>query len=332
MRKLHIHVGLAKTGTTFLQEVVFPRSAFCYLGKTSDIHRESRLDSDPFMFFKYLLNENSGSCFAKMPVAKDKIKQFSGLYSYYQNMIKEEQMLLMSDESFTVNPLNRFMRFIVKRCAEVVGELEDQEACYRNGFSLSEYLLGSRDQLSQSFKEQLIASNTISFKIQRCLDALGAELGGILLVNRDFGSWFASYFLQFVKAERENLGHLEGTLSPQLLFTIAGCVVCCDRFLKDHDRSGFVFASSFASCIERNFGSEVLKVVSYSPSPSIFCENLRPVLQSYGIKPSVLEKVCKLEMRKNETRVGPLIFRGEAEIIRLRDKFSTILNNLVDIK
>ena len=127
------------------------------------------------MFFKYLLNENSGSCFAKMPVAKDKIKQFSGLYSYYQNMIKEEQMLLMSDESFTVNPLNRFMRFIVKRCAEVVGELEDQEACYRNGFSLSEYLLGSRDQLSQSFKEQLIESNTISFKIQRCLDALGAE-------------------------------------------------------------------------------------------------------------------------------------------------------------
>ena len=329
MKKLHIHVGLAKTGTTFLQEVIFPRTAFCYLGKTSDIHRESCLDADPFMFFKYLLNENSGSCFSKMPVTRENFKQLSGHYKHYRNMIREEQVLLISDESFTVNPLNLFMRFIVKKCANVVGEVEGQEACYRHGFSLFEHLLGSKDELSQAFKEKLIASNTISFKIQRCLDALGAELGSVLLVDRDFGSWFPSYFLQFVKAERKNLGYLKDGISPELMFTIAGFVVCCDRFLKDHARPGFVFTSSFSSCIEKHFGSNILNIIPYSQSPSIFYENLQPVLNGYGIKPSIFEEAGQFERRKNETRMGSFSFRGEAEILHLRDKFSTSLNYLI---
>ena len=89
------------------------------------------------MFFKYLLNsDNSGSCFAKMQIAKDQIEQFTDLYGYYRDMIREEQVLLLSDESFTANPLNLFMRFIVKICSKEVGDARGAEACYGIGFFL----------------------------------------------------------------------------------------------------------------------------------------------------------------------------------------------------
>lgn len=332
MKKLSIHVGLAKTGTTFLQEIVFPRTDFCYLGKTSVIHRKSCLDSDPFMFFKYLLNENSGLCFAKMPVAKEQVDQLVALYGYYRNMIRGRQKLLISDESFTGNPLNLLMRFIVKRCLEGVSGIKSQEDCYERGYSLAEHLFCSRNEHSRAFQERLLSSNTISLKIQRCLDALGAELGNVLLVDRDFGSWFPSYFLQFVKAERENLGYLQDVVCPELLFAVAGFVVCCDRFLMDRARPGFVFASSFANCIERDFGSDALDVVQYSSNPSCFYENLQPVFSNYGISPLVLEQVSRFEARRNAACVGPLSFRGEVEILRLRGRFSAKLNDLAGIK
>ena len=332
MKKLHIHIGLAKTGTTFLQDVVFPQTTFCYLGKALDIHKKSDLDVDPFMFFKYLLNsDNSGSCFAKMPIAKDQIEQFTGLYGYYRDMMREEQVLLLSDESFTANPLNRFMRFIIKICSKEVGDARGAEASYRIGFSLAEHFFGSSDGLSLSFKEQLLSSNFISLKIQKCLDALDVELGSILLLDRDFGSWFVSYFLQFLKVERESLGFLGGVISPDIVFASAGFAVYCDQFLKDRSGSGFVFASSFSDSIQRDFGSNVLNVVQYSSDSSVFWDNLQPVLSVYGVSSAICEKARQSKTRINATHLGQCSFQGEAEILRSRSLLSRRLNSFAGI-
>lgn len=331
MKKLHIHVGLPKTGTTFLQEVVFPETSFCYLGKNSDLSRRGALNCDPFMFFKYLENENSAFSFAEMRVANDKIEQLVRHYNYYHEMIRDKQMLLISDEAFTGNPLNTFMKNILRQCNQRIRGARNREASFARGVSLAEFLIDTQDNESLKTKQQLLSGNLISLKIQRCLDSLGAELGSILLVDRDFGSWFTSFFLQFVKVERYGLGFLKGMLSPDLLFAAAGFVIRWDYFLKDIGRPGLALSSSFSRCIERDFGPGVLSIVQYSSCPSVFAENLKPILAGYGVNPASCDKVRRIEIGKNVTHPGQFVFQGEADIFFLKSEFSRELNALVQL-
>ena len=156
MKKLHMHVGLPKTGTTFLQEVIFPETSFCYLGKKSDISRQGALNSDPFMFFKYLENENSAYSFAEMPVAKSKIQQLVEHYNYYHEMIRDKQMLLISDEAFTGNPLNTFMKSILRWCNEAIRGASNHEASFARGVSLAECLINAQDGESLKAKQKFM--------------------------------------------------------------------------------------------------------------------------------------------------------------------------------
>ena len=209
--------------------------------------------------------------------------------------------------------------------------MSGHEASFARGVSIAECLINSQDGDSLKIKQQFMSGNLISLKIQRCLDSLGAELGSILLVNRDFGSWFTSFFLQFVKVERCGLGFLKGMLSPDLLFAAAGFVVRWDCFLQDIGRPGLALSSSFARCIERDFGPGVLNVVQYSSCPSVFAENLKVILAGYGVNPASCDKVRRIEIGKNVTHPGQFVFQGEADIFFSKSEFSRELNSLVQL-
>ena len=325
MRKLYLHIGLPKTGTTFLQEVVFPETSFYYLGKNGDIRADASGNSDPYLFFKFLLNSRDDARFADLLLNR-RAKKY---YDYYREIILYENNLLLSDEGFTGNSLYRILPFIIHNCKRVVDHNQDLEACFRLGGDLAGSFIASDEDMVLQKKREIEATGNISIKIQKFLDALGAELGGILLVKRDFGSWFISFFLQYIKIQRLENTSFKGGYSPSLMFVVAGFAMRLDLFLKDSHQSSLALPSSFSYCIERHFGKDVLDIAEYSQSPSAFSENLKPVLTNYGIKASSCDKVCDIGLGKNITKLASANSEGENEIFRSRRQFSHELNRLM---
>ena len=98
-----------KTGTTFLQEVVFPETSLCYLGKNSEVLRNDI--GDPFILFKYLQNENPGVPFSELKIPR----QLVGYLNHYREITAKHESLLISDELITETFLS-FMGSVLKDC------------------------------------------------------------------------------------------------------------------------------------------------------------------------------------------------------------------------
>lgn len=323
MKKLYIHVGLPKTGTTFLQEIVFPDTSFYYLGKKSDVLKNNL--NDPFVFLKHLQNAEPGVSFAEMKIPS----MLANHLNYYREITADREELLLSDEGFTASPLLMFMGTLLHNCSQFTQATDDPELCFRRGISCAEYLIDSGDQDAVEAKRSLLSENAIPLKIQRFMDMFDAELGGVLLIKRDFGSWFVSYFLQYVKTSAKCPDVFKGNFTSQLFFTLAGFVLRWDFYMQDCHGSGFALANSFSSCIQKEFGKSALTTVEYSSSPSVFSENLKKPLEGYGISSSSCEKIYRTDLDKNVTKKNSSNKRLENQVYDSRHQISRDLNALI---
>ena len=323
MKKLYIHVGLPKTGTTFLQEVVFPDTSFYYLGKKSEVSKNDI--SDPFLSLKYLQNADPGVSFAEMKVPS----VLTSHLNFYREIISDQEELLLSDELITGNPLLSCMGPLLVNCTQWIANINDPELCFRRGISYAEYLIDSGDQSALEAKRFLSSQNTISLKIQRFLDAFDAELGGVLLIKRDFGSWFTSLFLQYIKINGKYPDGFTGDFTSLLVFAAAGFAFRWDYYMRDHNCSGFALGSSFSRSIQKEFGESSLTTVEYSSSKSVFSENLKKPLERYGINGSSCEKINRLNLDKNITKPYISNKRLEHQVYDSRHQISRDLNALI---
>ena len=323
MKKLYVHVGLMKTGTTFLQEVVFPETSLCYLGKNSEVLRNDI--GDPFILFKYLQNENPGVPFSELKIPR----QLVGYLNHYREITAKHESLLISDELITGNPFLSFMGSVLKDCSKLISGMDDPEICFHRGISYAEHIFHSGDQNALDARRALSSQGTATQKIQRLLDALDAELGGVLLVKRDFGSWFTSFFLQYIKINSKYPDAFQGDFAPSLLFAAAGFAFRWDCYMRDLNGSGFALASSFSSSIQRGFGKRALTIAEYSSSSSVFSENLKVALAGYGIDSQACERVNQINLDKNVTKPYASNDRLERQVFYSRDEISRDLNALV---
>ena len=323
MKRLYVHVGLPKTGTTFLQDIVFPESTFCYLGKSREVLKNDI--SNPFVLFKYLQNAQPGLPFSDLQIPC----QLVDYLNHYREIISEEESLLISDELITGNPLLSCMGPLLANCTQLIANINDPEKCFHHGISHAEYLLYSSDQNALNARKALCGQNTATQKIQRLLDALGVELGGILLVKRDFGSWFTSFFLQYIKTNSKYPDFFKGDFTLPLVFAAAGFAFRWDCYMRDFNDSGFALASSFSGSIRREFGECILTTAEYSSSPLSFSENLKPALESYGINSQVCDRVNQVNLDKNVTKPHASNDRLEHQVYYSRDQISRDLNALV---
>ena len=323
MKKLYIHVGLPKTGTTFLQEIVFPDTSFYYLGKKTGVSRDNI--GDPFMSLKYLQNADPGVSFAELQKPRRVISHLN----YYHEITSGREELLVSDELFTANPLLPLMGSLLSNCSKFIEAINDPELCFRRGMAYAEQFVNPSDQNALDAKILLSSHNTISLKIKRFLDAFDAGLGGVLLVNRDFGSWFVSFFLTYIKINSKYPDAFKGDFSSLLVFAAAGFIFRWDFYMRDHNGSGFALASSFSSSIQREFGPSALTTVEYSSSASVFSDNLRKPLEGFGISSSSCEKICQIDLDKQVTRPHMSNARLENQVYNSRHQISRDLNALI---
>ena len=323
MKKLYIHVGLSKTGTTFLQEVIFPDTSFCYLGKHSDILKDNI--SDPFVYLKYLQNADPGVSFSELKVPS----ALKCHLNHYREIASGAKNLLISDETLTAYPMLGFMGSLLNKCSQYIGSESDPELCFHRGISYAEYLINSCDQSALEAKNIFSGQNTISLKIQRFLDAFDAELGGVLLIKRDFGSWFTSFFLQYIKKNAIYPDSFKGNFTSPLVFAAAGFAFRWDFYMRDYNGSGFALASSFSSDIQRQFGKSALTTAEYSSSASVFSENLKKPLEAYGIRSPSREKIHRNLSDKNVTKRYKSNKRLENQIYDFRHQISRDLNALI---
>ena len=323
MKKLYLHVGLPKTGTTFLQEVVFPDTCFFYLGKNSEVLKNNI--SDPFVSLKYLQTADPGASFSDMKKPDAWIMHLN----YYRKITSGREELLLSDEAFTANPLLSIMGSLLVTCRQLVDSSNDAESCFHRGIFYAEYLIGSSNKNALKMKKFLSSQNSISLKIQRFLDAFEAELGGVLLIKRDFGSWFTSLFLQYIKINGEYPDAFKGDFTSTLLFAAAGFAFRWDYYMRNHNSSGFALASSFSSSIQREFGSSALITAEYSSSASVFSENLKKPLEGLGISSMTCEKICRSDLNKNVTKPYISNTRLEHQVFNSRYQISRDLNTLI---
>lgn len=323
MKKLYIHVGLPKTGTTFLQEVVFPDTSFYYLGKKSEVSKNDI--SDPFLSLKYLQNADPGVSFAEMKVPS----VLTSHLNFYREITSDREELLLSDEGFTMNPILVVMGSLLVNCSQFIEALDDPELCFRRGVSYAEFLIDSGDQSALEAKRVLSSQNTISLKIQRFLDAFDAELGGVLLIKRDFGSWFTSLFLQYIEINGKYPDSFTGDFTSSLVFAAAGFAFRWDYYMRDYNCSGFALGSSFSRSIQKEFGESALTTAEYSSSKSVFSENLKKPLERYGINGSSCEKIHRMNLDKNITKPYISNKRLEHQVYDSRHQISRDLNALI---
>jgi len=322
--KLYVHAGLAKTGTTFLQDVVFPETSFCYLGKNSEVSRKG-FRNHPFALFKYLQHAEPGVPFSELKIPSQLIKHLE----YYRSIASERDKLLISDELITANPLFAYMGSLLRNCSHLIENTNDPEECFHYGISHAEHLIYSSGQNALSARRELSSRNTANQKIQRLLDAFGAELGGVLLVKRDFGSWFTSLFLQYIKENDEYPDSFLGNFMPELVFAFAGFAFRWDFYMRDFNDSGFALASSFSASIQRKFGKNLVNIAEYSSSPLVFSENLKKPLESYGISNFSCDKIRQIDLDKNITKPCASNDRFERQVYDSRRQISRDLNALL---
>ena len=329
-RNLFLHLGLAKTATTSLQKLVFSSSDYCYLGKfvSSDEHEVQR--TDPYFFLKFLQNDQPGIPLRKMRLNHELILHMKVVLAAASG----SQDLFISDEGFTIQPLLVHMDWLVRVLAKIqssrgIDAVLLPEESFADGVELAKFCSHSKHSLADDYRRILFGpgSDPISFKIGRFLELFNAEPGRMLIVDRDFGSWFVSMFLQFTK-----INDYKFTLSDcssSIIFALAGFALHWDYCLRERGKCGYVCSSSFVNTIESAYGEGLVDVLSYSSNPHIFSERVGAILPNYGLVHSASAALARAA-RANASFATQFDSSLAAEIFASRSQYQSKLNELTD--
>ena len=225
-KKVYFHIGLAKTATSFLQRYIFPKSSFCYLGKYSISHSRHITKDAPWDYMKFLQLGEPG---VASNILKDRQKNFPIVldkYSHYLDIISRHSTFLISDECLTASPLmhhiNWLHPFILER---VKSSNKEWKNCFEAGVGLADSIWHGSDKQMANLRANLLqgdGSNPVTFRLTRIMEMFELSLGRILLVNRDIGSWFVSFFLQSAAGAKTRKSWLAAVIRLGRLFGKVG--------------------------------------------------------------------------------------------------------------
>ena len=326
--EVFFHVGLAKTATTSIQKYIFPRSSFCYLGKNVSGGGEQELGlGDSWRYIKTIQNHDTTVDSIEL---REQLEEagFGAYYRHYQGIIRNNKNILVSDEGFTINPLmhhiNALHPFMSERLCVMEGGKRDY---FEAGVELAASVWSGSTAAKVKLRNYLLRGShscPLPSRIQRFNEIFDISLGRILLVNRDVGSWFVSFFLQVAKTSKSN----KVVFGMPLLFLWAGFAAKWDNYLMDSYGFGYLQCKSFFKSLESAFGCGSIDVVDYNENRLIFAENISSILPMYGVDASEALQLVKREgLNVTSRKVKPSA--AWAEILASREEFSCDINSFV---
>ena len=328
-RKLYIHVGLPKTGTSTLQERVFPRSRYLFLGKENIGFSLMKKNNDPYLFVKFLIASGrmEGKHFPSNPKEFRKMRLHPQDLMMYKKCISKialSRQVVISDEGFTLQPLkNDFYKFIGRAVARIQlpGSFEEQ---FMAGVHMAEKII----HLQESGKVNFLPFFGIADVLQRCLDAFDAELGKVLIVDRDYGSWFVSFFLQCFRGSNKGKQLTSDFFDIANLMKSAGLVWRWDRYLMSIGVPGYALADNFSAAISGHFGKNVLSSVRYSSDSLKYAHSLAPALVEFGVDAQDVEAQV-VESRMNEADGIHQSSKSIDDILSCRGELAFAINSII---
>ncbi len=272
-----IHIGKPKCASTFLQKEFFPKSNFKYVGKpynfSSDeksTHFEGSFD---YSTVKKCLN-------------KRHLQNQSHLNSNLHDLFTDKEIIL-SDELITCSILINKYYDVIRRYGRI-NSAHSNEALFFDGVDL-----GVKNGKVGTEPERYDTGNIISSIAQ----LFGREISRILLIERDFGEWMCSFFLQFYAMNnlRQHLPGLKAaglTRLDKALFnrsSLMGCTGFALGLEKAAIQRGVsygIYLLNTKDRIHKLFPNLNLDIISHNKNPSTFKENIFKVASHYGINKS----------------------------------------------
>jgi len=327
-RKIYIHAGLPKTGTSTFQERLFPLSRYFFLGKENKPIAAMIKSQDPYLFVKSL-------CIRDMALSarRQKVKKFVEadlnvdalrFRDVLMARIGSSKEVIISDEGFTLQPLKyHYFTYLVPLAKGVKGSLSIED-CFRIGRRLAVRLSSSADPI----RSRLICVTSLADVVQKCLEAFDAELGKVFVVDRDFGSWFVSFYLQcFHGALKSKRPPKEKFYGVKSLMILAGFIWSWDKYLQTIGLPGYATASGFCESVDNKFGVGASVSAKYSSSPELYAHSLVQPLSEFGLeRKDVLSIITSSRVNDSANKLRPN--EGIEEILSCKKELVRLINEM----